>query len=260
MIPDIVRKIFVRNQSYKETGVAQGGIDYDEILAQLNMVKFEIDRIKTTIADEIQVYYKKMMDAIRSKDREGSEINAAEIVLKKRVLKSILAYGNMVELAIRRVQDTRSLESIVKIIGPLRYAMGAMDEYLASVAPQAVTTLSNAIEVTEGVIRKARMITDSIPKASSMGELLPEANELLSSAFVEAEKEVEKLSPKVPESLDPEAIEKKILNYIKQKSGLLNLKKASEDLGIPLEAIKEALYRLEARGVIKVEIPNKQTA
>ena len=87
MISDIVRKIFVRNQSYKETGVAQGGIDYDEILAQLNMVKFEIDRIKTTIADEIQVYYKKMMDAIRSKDREGSEINAAEIVLKKRVLK-----------------------------------------------------------------------------------------------------------------------------------------------------------------------------
>ncbi|WP_292319242.1 hypothetical protein [Caldisphaera sp.] len=258
MIGDVVKKFFARGQ-YKETGLNQGeGIDYDEILAQLGIVKMELDRIKTTIINEIQGYYEKMIDSKRSNDNEGAEMSAAEIVLKKRVLKAVLAYGNMIELAIRRIQDTRSLESIVKVLAPLKYAMSSMDEYLSGFAPEAVTSLSNVLEETEGVIRKTGIISNTIPQGKSVSELVPEASELITSAIAKAQKEAEQLSPKVPETFDPEIIERKVFEYIKEKNGVLSLKKASEELGIPLNIIKATLYRLEARGIIKVDLPNEQ--
>ncbi|MDP8002685.1 MAG: hypothetical protein ACP5I6_02090 [Caldisphaera sp.] len=260
MIGDVVKKFFARGQSYKETSLSQEeGIDYDGILAQLSIVKMEIDRVKTSLVNEIQGYYEKMVSSAKSKDTENMEINAAEIVLKKKVLKAVLAYGNMIELAIRRVQDTRNLESIIKIIGPLKYAMSAMDEYLTGLAPQAVTSLSNVIEATEGVIRKAGVITNAIPQGSSISELLPEASELMANALANAQKEADQLSPRVPDSFDPEVIERKVLDYIRQTNGVLSLKKASQELGIPLNIIKDTLYRLEARGIIKVDLPTQQT-
>ncbi len=259
MIGDVVKKFFARGQ-YKETGLSQEeSINYDEILAQLGLVKMELDRIKTTIINEIQNYYEKMISSKKLNNTEDMEMSAAEIVLKKRVLKAVLAYGNMIELTIRRIQDTRSLESIVKVLTPLRYAMSAMDEYLTGFAPEAVTSLSNVLEETENVIRKTGLITNSIPQGRSISELVPEASELITNAIAKAQKEAEQLSPKVPETFDPEIIERKVFEYIKDKNGVLSLRKASEDLGIPLNVIRETLYRLEARGVIKVDLPNQST-
>ncbi|PMP91295.1 MAG: hypothetical protein C0171_02940 [Caldisphaera sp.] len=84
-----------------------------------------------------------MVSSKRSNDTESMEMSAAEIVLKKRVLKAVLAYGNIIELTMRRIRDTRILESIVKVLTPLKYAMSVMDEYLLGFAPEAVTSLSN---------------------------------------------------------------------------------------------------------------------
>jgi PGF-pre-PGF domain-containing protein len=59
----------------------------------------------------------------------------------------------------------------------------------------------------------------------------------------------EKKSEPMPSEVSPQdQTEKRLLDYITQHSGSISLKKASEDLGVPSETIKEAISQLKSSG------------
>lgn len=263
-ITDVIRKAFgwglSRDSSGSEELFNQGeGIDYDEILAQLNIVKSEVDRFKLKILNDINAYHAKLISAIKAHDNEGIELSASELVIKKRVYKLVATYGHLISVAIERINDARTVESIVKAVAPLQYAMNAISNYLSGLAPDASASLASVFESTESVIRKVNMISNMLPESRSIAMLDDETKKVIAEAMKEAQEETERLTPEVPRSVNPEAIEEKLIEYIRASGGVIRISKAAEYLGVSTEVVKDLLARLQAKGVLKVESMGQTT-
>ncbi len=229
------------------------GINYDEVLAQLNIVKSEVDRMKIRLLGEINEYHRRLIAAIKSHDSESVELNASELVIKKRVYKLVATYGRLIGIAIERISDARTMESVIKALAPVQYAMTAMSNYLSGLAPDATASLMSVFESTESVIRKVGMISSVLPEGKSVAMLDDDVKRTIAEAMKEAQDETEQVTPRIPETVDPEALEQRLIEYIRASGGVIRISKAAEHLGISQDAVRELLARLEAKGVLKVE-------
>ena len=229
------------------------GFNYDDVLAQLNIVKGEIDRAKLLLMDEVARYSEKLKAAIRSRDNEGIIEAASELAIKKKVLKAVATYSKLIEIAMERIKDSRNLEAIASTLSSLQYAMNSMSQYLSNLAPDVMSRLLTLTELTESVINKAKLLSASIPEPKSLAVLDDEAKKLIAEAAREASEETERIAPKVPATFDPAVLEARLLDYIKANNGVLSISKASEALGVPPEVVRELLARLQAKGVIRLE-------
>jgi predicted transcriptional regulator len=253
---DVLRRAFSWGRGEAE-GVdvlgQQEGINYDDILAQLNIVKSEVDRYKLKLLGEINEYHTKLVGAIRAHDNESIEINASELVIKKRVYKLVASYGHLIGIAIERIKDARTMEAITKALAPLHYAMGAISNYLSGLAPDATASLASVFESTESVIRKVNVLSSVLPEGRSLALLDDDVKKAISEAMAEAQAETEKLTPQVPRAVSPEELEAKLIEYIKASGGVIRVSKVAEELGVSPAAVRDMLARLEAKGVLKVE-------
>ncbi|MCE4602049.1 MAG: hypothetical protein F7B18_02585 [Desulfurococcales archaeon] len=234
-------------------------IDYDEIIARLQVAKMEIDRMKYQLLSEIDKLNTRLLEAARRRNMDAMEEYAAEIVLKKKVLKSVIMYQKLINIAINRVNEARSIESLVKALAPLDYAMRGMNEFLYTMSPEIVTKLNAIKESTERLIRGTDMLADGLPRGRVNLGVDEEVKREIARALREAQVESDKLIPNIPiqgiarEKIKKRDLEKELLDYIKKSGGgVINLKKASEELGVDVAELKKALYRLQEKGLIKV--------
>jgi len=56
---------------------------------------------------------------------------------------------------------------------------------------------------------------------------------------------------KIKSSKQKSEIEKKLLNYVKKHQGKINLKECAHEIDLTEEQVKEALSRLEQKGIVK---------
>ncbi|MCE4605175.1 MAG: hypothetical protein F7C08_01405 [Desulfurococcales archaeon] len=234
-------------------------IDYDEIIARLQVAKMEIDRMKYQLLSEIDKLNTRLLEAARRRNMDAMEEYAAEIVLKKKVLKSVIMYQKLINIAINRVNEARSIESLVKALAPLDYAMRGMNEFLYTMSPEIVTKLNAIKESTERLIRGTDMLADGLPRGRVNLGVDEEVKREIARALREAQVESDKLIPNIPiqgiarEKIKKRDLEKELLDYIKKSGGgVINLKKAAEELGVDVAELKKALYRLQEKGLIKV--------
>ncbi len=260
-VADIFRRVIGRISGYSNedsyadaaSGVQGDGISYDDVLAQLHMVKEEIDRAKIRLQEEIINYHERLKSSLKNNDHESVIISASELALKKKVYKAVATYSSLLSLAIERIRDTRNLETIAKTIASVSYAMQHMSEYLGTITPEVSASLLAAAEHTESVIRKAGLLGSIVSDVKSVSMLDQEARQLIAEAAKEAAEETERVTPAVPESFDPTALETRLIEYIRASGGVVKISKAAESLGVPPGVIRELLARLEAKGFIKVE-------
>ncbi|MEB3861132.1 MAG: hypothetical protein GSR84_02800 [Desulfurococcales archaeon] len=216
-------------------GFPAAEIDYDDIIARLQVAKMEIDRMKYQLLSEIDKLNTSLLEAARRRNMDAMEEYAAEIVLKKKVLKSVIMYQKLINIAINRVNEARSIESLVKALAPLDYAMRGMNEFLYTMSPEIVTKLNAIKESTERLIRGTDMLANGLPR----GRVNLGIDE-------EVKREIAR------EKIKKRDLEKELLDYIKKSGGVINLKKAAEELGVDVAELKKALYRLQEKGLIKV--------
>ncbi|MGC9210070.1 MAG: winged helix-turn-helix transcriptional regulator [Acidilobus sp.] len=253
---DIMRKAFSIFTERPETaGVPDQseGINYDDIIAQLTMAKSEVERVKLKLLSEMNEYYERLVNAIKSKDEETAAFSASELAIKKKVFKVVAAYEKLLGAAVERIADARNIEAIVKLLAPLQYVMDTVNNYLSSLAPDVTASLTSVIESTEGIIRKVHLISSVLPEGKSVALLDPEVKELMAKAMKEAGEEAERVAPRVPATYDSEVLERKLIDYIRASSGVISIRQAAQALGVSPEVVRELLTRLEAKGLIKVE-------
>jgi division protein CdvB (Snf7/Vps24/ESCRT-III family) len=254
-IVDVIKKAFSWGLEKAETeGLPNQfeGINYDEIVAQLNIAKSEVERIKLKMSAEMSEYYERLVKALKAKDEESATFNASELAIKKKVYKIVAAYEKLLGAAIERIADARNIEVLVKTLAPLQYVMETANNYLSS-APDVTASLASVIESTEGVIRKVGLLSSVLPEGKSVALYSQDVKELIAEAMKEAAEEAEKAAPKVPPAYDPEALERRLLDYIRTSKGVISIRQAATSLGVAPEVVRELLARLEAKGVIKVE-------
>ncbi len=249
-----------------------GGFDFNEVLTRLQLAKTEIDALKNQIVSEIQGLYDRMVEAARRGDRDSLEVYAAEIVLKKRILTAVMAYSKMLAIAIARIQDARSLEQVTRIMLGIEYAVRGLDEYLSSVSPEMAARLSGILAATERSIAGTAYMAGSMPLPRSALELDPEVARAIARVMAEVRREVDELVPtreieRVAAAGKParqeekaareggaagKPLEERLLEYIKARRGRIKLSEAARDLGVTPEEVREALRRLQERGLIRV--------
>ena len=232
-------------------GVGDQAVDFDEVIARLQLAKMEVDRLKEQLVSEISSYYDRMVEAARAGDSESLELTAAEVVLKKKVLTSVITYSKLLALAIQRLRDARDIETMVKVLAPLEYVMKAADDYLASVSPEAVMRINSVLEATERVIRGTQVTASLLPMARV--DLDPEVREEIARAVAEANRESDSIVARARGSRGSgEELEGKLLEYIKSSGGTINIAKVAREFNTTPEAVRAALEALESRGLIRV--------
>jgi len=268
MVVDFLRKLVGRSNNvwdaqspanYLEgVGVAEA-LDYDDIIARLQVAKNEIDRIKSQLMNEINDYHDRLIDAIRNNDKDAMEEAAAEIVLKKKVLRGVLAYGKLINMAIHRINDARSIEAIARSLASLEYALVGMSDYMNALSPDVTAKLVSVIESAERVIRGTNVMASNLPRPVNPLEMDPEIREEIARAMKEAQIESEDLL-KIPPTIRTRSLEEELLDYIKKNNGVVNIRKASQELGVTAEDIKKALFNLYRKGVIKISTSRESEA
>ncbi|MEN2999311.1 MAG: winged helix-turn-helix transcriptional regulator [Acidilobaceae archaeon] len=230
-------------------GEDKSDLDYDEILARLEIAKFEVDKIKGQLIDEIGKQYDRMIEAAKSKDKDNLQIMASELVLKRKVLTTVIAYSKLIELAIRRINDARNIESLARALAPLTLVLRASDEYLSTVSPQIVASITSVIELASSVSKRVEATASYLPTAS-LGEIDAETRQEIAKAMAEASRESEEIV-KVPIAYQ-KSLEERVLEYVRAKGGFISISAAAKELGVTPGEVRKALEALESKGVIRV--------
>jgi len=256
--------------------------DFDDIIAKLQMAKMEVDRVKYQLVEEVRALKRRLIEALRRRDRDAVQINAAELVLKKKMLAAISTYSRLLELTIARVHDARSIEALAKALAPLEYALRAMDDYLSATSPEVAARLASVVETAERVVRGTSFMASNMPRAPSPAELDPEVQREIAMVIAEVRREMKELLPDVDDidvSVEPrrsgafesrasktsrrlsdEELERRLLDYIKSSGGVIKISEASRRLGVAKEDVVRALRRLSEKGLISIEEGEASTA
>ncbi len=261
-ITEIFRRLSLagRLPSYGEASSVgyYGEFNFDDLVAKLQLAKMEVDRVKYQLLEEIRDHRQSLIEAYVKKDADGLQIHGAELVLKKKLLAAVITYSRLLDLTIKRVQDTRNIEALVNSLAPLEYVLRAMDDYLAATSPEIAAKLASVVETAERVVRGTGFLTSNLPHASSPATIDPEVQREIARTIAEARREVESLVPEVSleangGQMSPEEVDERLLDYIRRNGGVIRLSEAARELGIPREEVVKALRRLQRRGLISVE-------
>ncbi|NOZ31158.1 MAG: GntR family transcriptional regulator [Crenarchaeota archaeon] len=227
--------------------------DFDGILAQLSVARDRAKEVYYRITDEIDNLHRKLHEAIKKHDRDTAEIVAAEMVVKKRHLKVLIAYIKLLEAAISRIKTTRDFTEIAKIFASVNLILKNMESYMYD-SPELTAVFAQFATAAQSIVSQTTVLSESVPVPNSIAELDPEVKKLLANAFEEAERETRNLAPSIPDhvAVDYEILENKLLNYLRMTGGVLNVRRAATELGVSPRIIKEVLYRLEQKGIVRI--------
>ena len=227
--------------------------DFDAVIAQLEVTRDRAKQVYYRIMDELGNLHSKFHESVKKEDRDTAEIVAAEIVVKKRHLKVLLAYIKLLEAAISRVKTTRDLTEVAKLFASVNIVLKSMEGYMYD-SPELTAVFAQFSTAAQNLIGHSTILSQSLPMPASVAELDPEVKKMLATAFEEAEKETMSIAPAIPEPLniDYADLESKLLKFIRNSGGILNVRKAAEHLGVSPRVIKEVLYRLEKKGVVRI--------
>ncbi|MDM7274527.1 MAG: hypothetical protein P3X22_000140 [Thermoprotei archaeon] len=248
VVVDIVKRIVSgMPRGVKPRVFPDDGVDFDDIVARLHMAKMEVDSLKEHLVRDIEGHYDSMLSAARRGDSESLELMAAEVVLKRKILASVITYSKLLALAIQRINDARNIETLVKVLTPLEYVMRAAGDYLTAVSPETAARLNSVIEATERVIRSTDITASYIPAARL--DLDPEVRQEIARVVAEANRESEMLTSNRVKTV---SLEDRLLEHIKSRGAVINVGKAAKELNATPEEVREALKSLEAKGLIKL--------
>ncbi len=244
-------------------GLVHKDVDYDEIAANLEVRRLELEQMMGMLVSEVKESYSKIVDSIRRGDRENAELIAAEVAMKNTLIKALAMVSKLLKLAISKIKTAKSVEELAKVLGPAVIMLRNINEYMTSMAPEVAAHLSAIKDEIERLYAIPGINLDYV-KVKGITDLVPESKEVLRKAYEEASKDLERILPPPPaearevKPVDMEELQRKLLNYIKRMGGKISIKKAAEDLEVSEEAIRRALFRLEERGVIRLHGPVKQ--
>lgn len=242
---------------------AEDGLDYDSVMANLEYKRMEVEQVKDMVVREIKESYDSIVKMLREGDRETAELLAAEVALKKNIVKALSLVSKLLKLAIARIRTAKTAEEAVKALGPVVAVLRSVGPYLANVSPELAVQISAIRDEIERLYMVPGLNVGGIDTKSVL-DMAPEAKRILREAAREASEELSHLLPEEPveavESVGSiEELSAKLLEYIKENEGRLNIRKASRDLGVPVELVKATLHYLEGRGAIRVRAVSKNT-
>jgi DNA-binding Lrp family transcriptional regulator len=275
MVVSVLRKFFSRlsgEQQWDEpeatdylkgVGLGHREVDYDEIAANLEVRRLELEQMMGMLVSEVKESYSKIVESIRGGDRESAELLAAEVAMKNTLIKALAMVSKLLKLAVSKIKTAKSVEELAKVLGPAVIMLRNINEYMVSMAPEVAAQLSAIKDEIEKLYAIPGINLEHM-RIRGITDLVPESKEVLRKAYEEASKDLERILPPPPaearevKPVDLEELQEKLLQYIRERGGRISIKRAAEDLGVSPEVVRKALFRLEERGIIRLHGPARE--
>ena len=237
-------------------GIADDYADYDSVMANLEYKRMEIEQVKEMVAMEIKETYDAIVRSVKEGDRETAELLAAEVALKKNIVKALSLVSKLLKLAVTRIRTAKTTEEAVKALGPVVAVLRSVSPYLSNVSPELAVQIASIREEIERLYSMPGIQVQGLDTKGIL-DLVPEAKNVLRQAVREASEDVSRLLPEEPREaseveVDIEEAAARLIEYIKANGGRLNVKKAAQELGLSPSLVRAALRHLEKRGLIKL--------
>ncbi len=237
-------------------GVADDYADYDSVMANLEYKRMEIEQVKEMVAMEIKETYDAIVRSVKEGDRETAELLAAEVALKKNIVKALSLVSKLLKLAVTRIRTAKTTEEAVKALGPVVAVLRSVSPYLSNVSPELAVQIASIREEIERLYSMPGIQVQGLDTKGIL-DLVPEAKNVLRQAVREASEDVSRLLPEEPREaseveVDIEEAAARLIEYIKANGGRLNVKKAAQELGLSPSLVRAALRHLERRGLVKL--------
>ncbi|MEB2836482.1 MAG: MarR family transcriptional regulator [Desulfurococcales archaeon] len=237
-------------------GVTDDYADYDSVMANLEYKRMEIEQVKEMVAMEIKETYDAIVRSVKEGDRETAELLAAEVALKKNIVKALSLVSKLLKLAVTRIRTAKTTEEAVKALGPVVAVLRSVSPYLSNVSPELAVQIASIREEIERLYSMPGLQVQGLDTKGIL-DLVPEAKNVLRQAVREASEDVSKLLPEEPREaseveVDIEEAAARLIEYIKANGGRLNVKKAAQELGLSPSLVRAALRHLEKRGLVKL--------
>ena len=136
----------------------------DDAIANLYMIKQELDGLKFRLRNEIVEYIRMYNDAKARGDLAEMEIAEAEYKYKLRLYKLVASYTKMLELTISRIRDAKDLSLVAKLFGAASTLLGPVAEVVATISPEAASKVLNTAKYMERIFSEVEAGISVMPE------------------------------------------------------------------------------------------------
>lgn len=222
-----------------------------EAIFRLKAVSSGLASIKNELMMELSNLRDKIISYYRSGDIETAEILAAEYDVKRKVLKGIAGVQKLLDVVIGKLSGVDQMQRASAWMNELTAVIDVLTTQVTELSPELGTNMVAVKDALHALASAVGSMSNMVAgTASAPDPVLAESREVLRQVLKEANEEVEQLAPQAPALIDYEELEEKLLDYIRRSGGVIRVRQAAKELGVPPKVVKEALYRLAARGVI----------
>lgn len=218
----------------------------EESLSALNS---QIAKLRAKYGDMVarsKQYFERVIDALVNKDEGRAAIYAEEIAEIRRLASMVLKTQLVLEQVKLRLETILEISEVIGLVVPLVSLLAEVEDEVAGVVPEAADSLRELAACIEDFTSTA---TQGELEPVGVGELDEEAVKILREAQERAAEKVKETFPDVPELTEKEKL---VYSYISKNEEEIDIHKCSEELGISVNEVKEALETLEKKGMIEL--------
>ncbi|RLI04821.1 hypothetical protein DRO26_03880 [Candidatus Bathyarchaeota archaeon] len=242
----------------------------------------KLEQTSTKLHQRDREMFERCIGAKASGDDARAAIYANECVEIRKMAKIVLASQLAIERVILRLQTVEDIGDLLIQMAPVAGIIKETKGKLKGIIPEVSYELEEINRLLNNTLTEAgkASVEETLPEEASA-----EARKVLEEATAIAEQKMNENYPKLPlppeptqktleqplttpgtpiettveelpeknvQLTEPE-LEEKLLNYIKECGGELNLNKCASFLNVPVEEVKKAVAQLESKGKIIVQ-------
>ncbi len=255
----------------------------DKVIVALDLLRDKVAELRYRFEQRSHELMEKIMSMIRRGEKDRAYVYADELAQIRNVLKVVVATENMVIRVIERLKTVREARELLEVMMMFGAALEEVSDYIRTQYPSLAMAYD---EMTRKV--RSLIVETSLDGVSEIDPVVVSASavELMKQAMKEAEERVKRSFPVPPlkpptvekpaekvmvaskvtaaapaaveapkpnkRRLSPEEVEAKLLAYIREHGGFLDVNDFARRYGVEREDVVKALKRLEEKGVIVV--------
>lgn len=217
-----------------------------------------------------QKFFSKCTEAEINNDHSRAIMYANECAEVRKLARLVISSELVLEQAALRLQTLNKLGDVLTTIAPIVEIVEETKERLVGIVP----SVSDKLNEVNSVLRSSLSEMGSTDFLEDPSNNSSEAMKILEEANLTAEEKIREKFPHLPEELEaseelkfriPVALtatgenseieskgllKQQVFEYVKTCNGQISLTHCASSLGVPLEAVEEALLRLKEEGRI----------
>lgn len=244
-----------------------------EIAILLDEQERKLDTLLYRLEERSRDLFDKTVKAYISKDMARAAIYAGEVAEVRKIAKTVATIRLALEKIVLRLETVQELGEVGATLAPLASLLQGMKQWVAGIVPEVAYGLEEVSRAMNEIILEAGTMSEH---TVSLGTLNEDTIKILEEAKSVAELKIEERFPKLPVQLEklaentamkvpamgpapkvaprrgPGNIEEKVLRYIRENNGFLDVAQCAKSLGVSREDVVKALESLKRKGKIKL--------